>query len=145
MTSALSAKLSVFTNPRDPGQLRELDAAVSNALATGLRQSDKEALLRVFERFPKEDGFGVFWSILHALEGVDNYELELVASIRRAPNKFNTLMVNRIVNAGATSVAGVPAKRLFAEVLENVAATPEVIKQVKGFLHRQSEAGRDEA
>lgn len=145
MASALSSKLSEFNNPQDPGQLQELDAAVATALAGGLCQSDKEALLLVFERFPEEDGFGVFWSILHALEAADNYEHELVASVRRVPNLFNTLMVNRIVNAGASVVAGVQAERLLEEVLHNGTAMPSVIKQVQSLLHRQARAGQGEA
>ncbi|WP_284620792.1 hypothetical protein [Aquabacterium humicola] len=145
MASALSSKLSAFINPQDASQLQELDAAVATALTCGLSQSDKEALLQVFERFPEEDGFGVFWSILHALESADNYEHELVASVRRAPNLFNTLMINRIVNAGINVLAGVSAERLVNEVLSNGVATPGVIKQVQGFLHRQASAGQREA
>jgi hypothetical protein len=138
VATALISKLSAFTNPRDAAQLQELDAAVSHALAVGLSQSDKAALLALFERFPDEDGFGVFWSILHALEAADDYEHELVASVRRAPNLFNTLMVNRIVNAGGLVVATVPAEQLFNEVLHNAAANPVVIKQVQGFLQREA-------
>jgi hypothetical protein len=134
--AALSTRLSAFTNPQDAGQLKDLDAAVATALAEGLSQSDKMALLQVFERFPAEDGFGVFWSILHALEAADNYEHELVASVRRAPNLFNTLMVNRFINAEASAIAGVSAEGLLNEVIHNAAAAPGVVKQVQGFVHR---------
>ena len=136
MVAALATRLSTFTDPQDSAQLEELDAAVAAAFANGLSQSDKTALLQVFERFPEEDGFGVFWGILHALEAADNYEHELVASVRRAPNLFNTLMVNRIVNSGASAVAGVSAEQLLNEVIHNAAAAPGVIKQVQSFVHR---------
>lgn len=135
MASELLFELLAFTNPHDPAQLRQLDVAVANALAAGLSPSDKKALLEVFERFPEEDGFGVFWSILHALEFADDYEQELVASLRRVPNLFNTLMVMRIVNAGGSSVADIPAKQLFNEVIQDAAVIPSVIEQVQRFLH----------
>ncbi len=137
VNAVLSSKLSAFTNPEDPAQLQELEATLASAYATGLSQSDKAALLQVFERFPEDDGFGVFWSIVHALEAADNYEEELVASVRRTPCVFNALMTNRIVNAGSSTVAGVPAQQLLKEVLGHSAATPSVIKHVHGYLQRQ--------
>lgn len=58
-----------------------------------------EPLLGVFERFPTHDGYGVFWSILHGLEGIKGYELALLESLERNPSQFGVLMAWRILNS----------------------------------------------
>jgi hypothetical protein len=65
------------------------------------------AMLRVFERFPTGDSHGVFWSILHGLEAHSGrYEFQLIESVRRAPAEFSLIMLNRMINAGETELAG---------------------------------------
>ena len=58
------------------------------------------SLLAVFERCPWSDGYGVCWSIVHAIEDLPAYEPLLVASVRRAPGRFNLMMVNARLNGG---------------------------------------------
>lgn len=67
MPSALVAAMEQFTSPQDEQQLRALDQALNAAAPSSCAKPEFEALLRVFERFPEEDGFGVFWSIVHIL------------------------------------------------------------------------------
>lgn len=62
------------------------------------------ALLRVFERFPRHDGHGVFWSILHTIESIEGYAPILVEHVMRTPTEMGVTMVQRLVNAGITHV-----------------------------------------
>lgn len=70
------------------------------------------ALLRVFERFPDEDGAGVFWSIVHGLEALSGYEKHLVAAVQRHPTDFTVIMVRRLINAGSQEIDGVKLSEL---------------------------------
>jgi hypothetical protein len=73
-------------------------------------------LLGVLERYPDEDGYGVFWSIVHGLESLSGYERYLVESVRRQPTEFTALMVNRLLNAGIRSVEGVDLVTLLSDI-----------------------------
>jgi hypothetical protein len=59
-------------------------------------------LLRVFERFPRHDGHGAFWAILHAIETVPGYEPVLVEHVIRTPTEMGVTMLERLVNGGIT-------------------------------------------
>ena len=57
-------------------------------------------LFGVFERFPKDDGAGVFWSILHGIEGLPyNYEPLLRDSYNRVPSEMAHVMLTRLANS----------------------------------------------
>jgi hypothetical protein len=54
----------------------------------------------VFERFPDEDGAGVFWSIVHGIESLDvDYEQTLRASLARRPSRMGQIMLRRLDRA----------------------------------------------
>jgi hypothetical protein len=61
-------------------------------------------LLGVFERFPRHDGYEVFWALLHYLENIPDYETELLDSIRRVPNHMSLVMIKRLINSGVTHI-----------------------------------------
>ena len=141
--SPLVESLEAFTDPQSEVQLQALDAslqAVSPDLC-GVREI--RALLSVFERFPEQDGFGVFWGILHALEGLKGYEPELVASVHRKPCEFNVLMVNRLLNAGVMEVNGNSLEGLLLAVEAHGQATEQARREVQYYLARR--AGASEA
>ncbi|MEW4571489.1 hypothetical protein AB1L88_26745 [Tautonia sp. JC769] len=56
-------------------------------------------LLGVFDRFPDEDGAGVFWSIVHGLEALPGYEPALLESAELRPAPFKRIMVDRLRRA----------------------------------------------
>ena len=58
-----------------------------------------ESLLRLFERFPEHDGFGVFWSALHGVEEIPGYEAQVVESLERRRSQFGVLLAKRILNS----------------------------------------------
>jgi hypothetical protein len=73
-------------------------------------------MLGVFERYPSEEGCGVFWSLLHALESLAGYEEKLVESLQRTPSEFTLRMVHRMLNSGYHQVSGVPLVGLIERI-----------------------------
>src|ERR1700723_1101145 len=77
------------------GHWLALDDLSAELWEAGLYSVAVEDLLAVFERFPEDDGAGVFWSILHGLEALTGYEPALVRSVQKRPSEFGVLMVGR--------------------------------------------------
>jgi hypothetical protein len=73
------------------------------------------AIFNLFERFPDQDGSGVFWSALHGMEAIGGYESDLVRFFRRYPSEMTRTMLIRMRNAGEAEVAGVPIGLLIGE------------------------------
>lgn len=94
-------------------------------------------MLGVFERFPEQDGYGVFWGILHALEACEGYELELLASVSRKPCEFNVLMVNRLLNAGVSEIQGQSLDGILRFVVSSPRATAQAVHDAKHYLARR--------
>jgi hypothetical protein len=101
--------------PADGNWLR-LEHLLAELFQSGAANAGVETLLRIFERFPNEDGAGVFWSIVHGLESLVGYEAFLVESIRRAPSDFGLMMLSRLINAGTEDVGGTSYRELFVSV-----------------------------
>ena len=91
-------------------------------------------MLGVFERFPEQDGYGVFWGILHALEACDGYEAELLVSVQRKPCEFNVLMINRLLNADVYEVEGHSLEDVLRSVAVNPTATAQAVHDAKQYL-----------
>lgn len=85
------------------------------------------ALLNLFERYPEHDGFGVFWSVIHALENMGSYEEELVKSIQRQPHEMSLTMLNRLLNDGINKISG----RQIVDILRDVAASGSLRNEIK--------------
>ena len=103
------------------------------------------SLLAVFERFPWSDGYGAFWSILHALEELPAYEPLLVASVRREPGEFNLMMVNRLLNSGVSSADGVSLLELLDEVARDPSYSERARSQAREYFDCQYSDGPGEA
>jgi hypothetical protein len=96
------ARIAAFRPSPGDDNWRELDEHVQ-ALGP-LTLAAVPALLRVFERFPRHDGHGVFWTILHAIETVEGYAPILVEHVMRTPTEMGVTMLQRLVNANVTHV-----------------------------------------
>jgi hypothetical protein len=70
------------------------------------------AIFNLFERFPEEDGAGVFWSAVQGMEAVGGYETQLLGYFRRWPTLMTKTMLRRIQNSGEESINGVPISLL---------------------------------
>jgi hypothetical protein len=102
MPPRLVERLDAITSVHDVEQLRLLEEIVKSIEPVSLAPSDCAALFRLFERFPDEDAFGLFFSLLHRLERSPGYEAELIRSVDRNPVEFNLEMVARMVRGGVT-------------------------------------------
>ena len=145
MTQSLSEAAEWFTDPHDELQLHRLDELLQSAAAQSFGHNEYRALLGIFERFPTEDGFGVFWGIIHCLESCSGYEPDLIASVLRKPVEFNVLMVNRLLNAGILNIDGQSLVSVLASVASNPAATHDAKVSAEQFISYQRQQGRAEA
>ncbi len=94
----------------------ELDRLVEKLFESGTAAQEIVVLLSVFERFPLEDGAGVFWTIVHGIESLDGYEPHLVKSVERCPSEFGVLMLGRILRNGTTHIEGIDINSLLSEI-----------------------------
>lgn len=130
----LVATLDTIVSLEGPSELDRLDDAVR--CLGNLPHSDRavDALFNVFERFPNTDDFGVFWSVLHAIEKQGGYEARLVQSVRRLPVEFNLVMVNRLLNSGTKVVDNTD---LLGQVVENLNYSNSARKWAQEFSEFQ--------
>ena len=118
------AAIDSIASVDQPDSLQKIQQALDTLFTSPHPEIGIDALFRVLERFPDSDGFGVFWSILHGLEALPNYETRLIQSVQQQPMEFNLIMINRLLNAGVDEINGVNLVAL----LDTIADTP---------IHRQ--------
>jgi len=88
--------------PGAPGDWRGLDALLSELWQGPIAVACLSTLFRVFERFPDDDGAGVFWSIVHGIELADlDYEKPLRESLSRQPSELGRIMLVRLEQSKA--------------------------------------------
>lgn len=110
MDSVLVEKILNF-EPID-GEWIALDALFEEVFTCSKPESYYSAIFCLFEKYPNEDGAGVFWSALHGMEKAGNYEVELLESFRKFPNQMSKTMLMRIRNIGLSQVNGYPIEKL---------------------------------
>lgn len=86
------------------GDWRPLEGYFERAFANPDPKKYYPAIFNLFERFPEEDGAGVFWSALHGMEAVGGYEELLLQYFRRWPSLMTKAMLRRILNSGQTHI-----------------------------------------
>lgn len=105
-----------------------LDELIFEALSANDSRIIK-SLLGVLERNQEHDGYGVFWSIVHGLEGAGNYEKELVLSLNRRPHEMSLIILNRMLNGGLYEIDGKPILNVLEEIALNQ-KFPESIREI---------------
>jgi hypothetical protein len=145
MTQSLLEAVQRFSDPHDETQLRELDEAMGAVPPDDLGQEEFRALLGVFESFPEDDGYGIFWSIVHYLEACKGYEPVLIESVTRALGEFNVLMINRLLNSGVIQVNGQSLLSVLAAVASNSKATSSARESAQSFIEYQAAQARADA
>ena len=113
-----------------------LDDLIEQAGASG---SDLVVLplLRILERNPDHDGYGVFWSIVHALEDIDGYETALVNSVLSNPHELSVMMLNRILNSGQTEIDGTPIIKILGNIASNEQFNSSIREDAAGYIKHQ--------
>lgn len=122
----LVAALLAFPG-QERGDLGSLGFLIAEAVSLPRDEALDRALFGIFERFPEEDGYGVYWSVLHGLERRGDFEESLLASLRRSPSSFGLRMLNGLRGAGRSECAGVNIMALF----EEIASRPDVPMEVR--------------
>jgi hypothetical protein len=111
----LLARIDAF-RPTDDNW-RELDTHVQALACSGENLwAALPTLLRVFERYPRHDGHGVFWGILHLVESITGYEAILLEHVQRSPTEMGITMIQRIVNAGLVRIGVTELQPLLAKL-----------------------------
>ena len=145
MPHAIIEALKRFNEPHDEEQLRLLDEAVGAVDSKACGEKEFRALLGVFERFQEDDGYEVFWSIVHCLEACTGYELTLIESVTRCPVEFNVLMINRLLNGGVVQINNQSLLSVLVSVSSNPTASAEVKRSAQLFVEYQQKRGRADA
>jgi hypothetical protein len=96
-------------------------------------------LLGLLERYPEQDGYGVFWGIVHGLEAIGGYETKLVASVLSKPHEFSVLMLNRIINSGTKIIADRSVLDILKEISNNNSFTESIREDANEFISYQQE------
>jgi len=92
--SSVLKEISIF-KPVDENWLH-LDDLLAELWAVGIESDDIPVLFSIFERFPENDGCGVFWSIVHGIESTGfDYGKELKSSIEKVPSEMGLIMWKR--------------------------------------------------
>lgn len=136
MSRALLQALERFTEPHDEAQLEQLDKAVEAIRPADCGPLEFGALLGVFERFPEDDGYGVFWSIVHCLEACEGYPVALIESVARAPGEFNLLMLCRLLHSGVTEIEGQSLMSVLRAAASNPRASEHARQSVQDSILR---------
>jgi hypothetical protein len=139
MSAMMFHELASFTSPEDEDQLQWLDAFIQVLDPKCCRPPEITQLLMVFERFPNDDGAGVFWSIVHFLEASNEYELPLIESVQRKACEFNLTMINRLLNVGIESIGGHDLKSLLNDVANNASADQHIRAEARDYIQWQRE------
>lgn len=94
-------------------------------------------LLRILENNPDHDGYGVFWSIVHALEDIEGYEKSLVNSVLNYPHELSIMMLNRILNSGQTEIDGTPIIEILGKIASNDQFNSSIREHAEGYIKYQ--------
>ncbi len=113
-----------------------LEELLDELFSSGSADTGIDAMLRIFERYPGEDGDGVFWSIVHGLESLPGYEAKLVEAIRKTPSDFTVLMVNRLLNVGCREVGEVPLLPLLKQIEKDETVCPKIRQRATKIIDR---------
>jgi hypothetical protein len=123
--------------------LEALEAGIEAFFDKPDAESHLDVWFRLFERFPEEDAYEIFWTIVHALENYESSESLVISSVRRKPARFPLLMVNRLLNDNRKSVDGVDLLDVLREVSENPLVVDSVRANAVGYLEHQNTKGVD--
>lgn len=123
----------------DDQQLEQLQEAIEYFVDNPKLSTDAvRALFELIERFPHDDGYGMFWTALHLLEGTAGYESALVESVQRTPCEFTLGMVNALLNADIRSVNDDDLVELVAVVRQDEKNDDDVRRRAQRILEQHS-------
>lgn len=132
--SAIVLGIDAVSSLDDEAQLRFLEESIERFFQEPRDPKELAVWFRLFERFPEDDGYEMFWAILHGIEALPGIEPLVVASVRRRPSRFPVQMLNRMLNAGTTHVEGVSVLALLESVVSNPVSPQSVREDAQEFI-----------
>ncbi|ERJ58724.1 hypothetical protein [Sphingobacterium paucimobilis] len=126
-------------NPNDES-LYEVDAIIALLNNLDVHEAKKaiEPLLKIFERLDEGHYDGVLWSIIHGIEGLKEYEDDLIVSVNRCPNEYNLLMINRILNSGQRTFKSTDYLSLLQDLHRDNKLSPYLKGEIGDYIDRHS-------
>lgn len=113
----------------DNGNWLPLDELVTELWESGKPEMGIDALFGIFEKYPTEDGAGVFWTILHGLETL-KYEQKLYDSLLNNPSLMAITMLKRIENTDIDTIAGKSISVLKNSIRNNPDTESELLNEL---------------
>ncbi|UJH68810.1 hypothetical protein [Allomuricauda sp. SCSIO 65647] len=113
----------------DDGNWLRLDELVTELWESGNPENGIDAMFKIFENNPTDDGAGVFWSILHGLETLE-YEQKLYDSLMEKPSHMTIAMLKRIENTESETIAGKSISELKDLIKNNPKTKTELLDEI---------------
>ncbi|MGJ8738784.1 hypothetical protein [Zobellia laminariae] len=113
----------------DDGNWLRLDELTIELWESGKPELGIDSLFGIFEKYPTDDGAGVFWSILHGLETLE-YEQKLYDSLMDKPSHMTITMLKRIENTQSEMIAGKSISELKSFIKNNPKIESELIDEI---------------
>ena len=129
MTQVKEIIAEINSYESDDGNWLRLDELATELWESGKPVFGINSLLGLFEKYPTEDGAGVFWTILHGIETL-NYEKELYESLIRKPTHITIIMLKRIENSNSELIAGKSISELKKFIKNNPKTEPELLNEI---------------
>lgn len=121
--------------PQD-GNWLHLEELLAELWATEKPEIGLDNLFGLLERYAEEDGIGVFWSVVHGIEQMNDYEQSLLNSLNRRPSIVTVLMVHRIANTGQIMILDKEIKAIYRELLIDSKVLPSIRERINRYLKR---------
>jgi hypothetical protein len=128
-----------ISSVREVDELALLQGLIDHYFASAEAAQHLEVWFRLFERFPSDDAYEMFWSILHGIEDQPGFEPLVVESVRRQPSRFPVMMLNHLLNSGQVVVDGVDLLSLLRSVATDKSCLPIVRQDAHRFAQYQEE------
>ena len=133
--------LTAFSLSAPDADWRQFESILPQLCARSWSDAEIIAALGLFERHPRGESFGLFWTLLHGLEAQPGFEPLLFASVRRLPSEFGVRMLGRLLNAdaaGLRAVATTEIRALLSEVLQHSGTSDDTKEYVRSVLTRSA-------
>lgn len=117
------------------GNWLHLEELLTELWATEHPELGLDHIFVLLERYPEEDGNGVFWSILHGIEQINEYEQNLLVSLNRQPTLMTVIMVHRIARTGQIKILGKEIKAIYMELMTNPQTLPSLREIISRYLN----------
>jgi hypothetical protein len=129
----------------DGDDLGRLQKLIDEYFASPVAAEHIDVWFRLYERFPEDHGYGVFWTILHGLEAQPECDAAVVASVHRRPTHYSVMMVNRMLNADIRTAAGTDLLELLRQVAADERIATSVREDAEKFLKHQRDRTEPDA